>query len=59
MIVYPAKFMQAKDGITVTFPGISEAITCGYSKAQAKEYAVDALKTVLSGSYTSHTAPTC
>jgi antitoxin HicB len=48
MIVYPAKFTQAKDGVTVSFPGIPEAITCGYSEAQAEEYAVDALKTVLS-----------
>lgn len=48
MIVYPAKFVQEDDGITVTFPGIPEAITCGYSEAQAHEYAVDALQVVLS-----------
>ena len=48
MIAYPAKFARAKDGITVTFPGIPEAITCGYSDAEAEDYAVDALKIVLS-----------
>jgi antitoxin HicB len=48
MIVYPAKFDRAKDGIGVTFPGIPEAITCGYSEAEAVEYAVDALETVFS-----------
>jgi hypothetical protein len=48
MIVFPAKFTQAKDGVTVSFPGIPEAITCGYSEAQAEEYAVDPLKIVLS-----------
>jgi predicted RNase H-like HicB family nuclease len=48
MIVYPAKFERAKDGITVTFPGIPEAIACGYSEAEAAEYAVDALETVFS-----------
>ena len=46
MIVYPAKFDRAKDGITVTFPGIPEAITCGFSEAEAVEYAVDALVTI-------------
>lgn len=48
MIVYPAKFDRAKDGIGVTFPGIPEAITCGFSEAQAVEYAVDALETIFS-----------
>jgi antitoxin HicB len=48
MIAYPAKFTHAESGITVTFPGIPEAITCGYSETQAEDYAVDALQTVLS-----------
>ena len=48
MIAYPAKFARAKDGITVTFPGIPEAITCGYSDAEAEDYAVDVLEIVLS-----------
>jgi antitoxin HicB len=46
MIVYPAKFDRAKDGITVTFPDIPEAITCGFSEREAMEYAVDAIITV-------------
>jgi antitoxin HicB len=48
MIVYPAKFKRDKDGISVTFPGVPEAITCGHSEAQAVEYAVDALETIFS-----------
>jgi antitoxin HicB len=48
MIAYPAKFECAKDGITVTFPDIPEAITCGYSEAEAMEYAVDAIITAFS-----------
>jgi len=47
MIVYRAKFDRAKDGIGVTFPDIPEAITCGFSEAQAVEYAVDALVTAI------------
>ena len=46
MIVYPAKFECAKDGITVTFPDIPEAITCGFSEHEAMEYAVDAIITI-------------
>jgi len=45
MIVYPAKFDRAKDGITVTFPDIPEAIACGFSEREAMEYAVDAIIT--------------
>ena len=48
MIVYPAKFDRAKDGITVTFPDIPEAITCGFSEREAMEYAVDAIITAFS-----------
>jgi antitoxin HicB len=48
MIAYPAIFNRADDGITVTFPDIPEAITCGYSDEQAMEYAVDALESILS-----------
>jgi len=43
MIVYPAKFECAGDGITVTFPDIPEAITDGDSEREAMEYAVDAI----------------
>lgn len=46
MIAYPARFECADDGITVTFPDIPEAITCGYSEAEAMEYAVDAIITI-------------
>lgn len=45
MIAYPARFECDEDGITVTFPDIPEAITCGYSEAEAKECAVDAIIT--------------
>jgi len=48
MLAYPAKFDKAEDGITVTFPDIPEAVTCGFSDQQAMEYAVDALESVLS-----------
>src|ERR1022692_569759 len=48
MIVHPAKFDRAKDGITVTFPDIPEAITCGFSEREAVEYAEDAIVTILS-----------
>jgi antitoxin HicB len=48
MIAYPAKFDRADDGITVTFPDIPEAITCGFSEPEAMEYAVDAIETMLS-----------
>ena len=46
MIAYPAKFDCDEDGITVTFPDIPEAITCGYSETEAMEYAVDAIITI-------------
>jgi len=48
MIAYPAKFTQEGKAITVTFPDIAEAITCGYSEAEALDYAADALETALS-----------
>ena len=48
MIAYPAKFTPEKRGFTVTFPDIPEAITCGYSEAEAMEMAVDAIETTLS-----------
>ena len=46
MIAYPAKFDCEDDGVTVTFPDIPEAITCGYSEAEAMEYALDAIITI-------------
>ena len=48
MIAYPAKFTPEDGAFTVTFPDIPEAITCGYSPAEAMAYAEDALATVLS-----------
>lgn len=44
---YYAIFDYADDGITVTFPDIPEAITCGQSTAEAMEMAEDALLTVV------------
>jgi hypothetical protein len=35
MIAYPAKFTPEEGAFTVTFPDIPEAITCGYSPAEA------------------------
>lgn len=40
---YYAHFDYADDGITVTFPDIPEAITCGHSDAEAMEMAEDVL----------------
>jgi antitoxin HicB len=48
MIAYPAKFTAEEGAFTVTFPDIPEAITCGYSAAEAMEYAEDALVAMLS-----------
>ena len=40
---YPANVLQEADGITVTFPDVPEAITCGTTQAEAMERAADAL----------------
>jgi antitoxin HicB len=48
MLAYPAKFAPEKKAISVTFPDLPEAVTCGYSEDEAMEYAVDALETILS-----------
>lgn len=40
---YPAIFDYADDGITVTFPDIPEAITCGQTTVEAMEMAEDVL----------------
>lgn len=40
---YYAHFDCADDGITVTFPDIPEAITCGHSEAEALAMAEDVL----------------
>lgn len=47
-MAYPANFDPEKKAINVTFPDLPEAITCGYSEEEAREYAVDALETILS-----------
>ncbi len=44
---YPARITCKADGCTVTFPDIPEAITCGDTKEEALENAVDALETAL------------
>jgi len=48
MLAYPALFEPEGKGFVVTFPDIPEAITEGNSAAEAMEYAVDALQTILS-----------
>jgi antitoxin HicB len=48
MLAYPAIFTKEKRGITVTFPDFPEAVTCGYSKQEAMEFAIDALEVTLS-----------
>lgn len=47
MIAYRGSFAPDADGITVRFPDFPEAVTCGYTEAQAREYTRDALLTVL------------
>lgn len=45
---YPAIFSEAPDGVTVTFPDVPEAITCGATRAEAEARAADALISALS-----------
>ena len=47
-MAYPAVFEPEGKGFVVTFPDIPEAITDGDSAAEALDYGVDALLTVLS-----------
>ena len=42
-MLYYANFNYADDDITVTFPDIPEAITCGQTTAEALEMAEDVL----------------
>lgn len=44
---YPAVLQQDADGVTVTFPDVPEAITCGSTEAEALERAADALVSAL------------
>ena len=44
---FPAKLLREEDGITVTFPDVPEAITCGNTEAEALLNAEDALETAL------------
>jgi len=46
--VYPAVIEEAEDGVTITFPDVPEAITCGDSREEAFSRAADALVTALS-----------
>jgi len=45
---YPAVFREEPDGVTVTFPDVPEAVTCGGTLAEARTRAADALISALS-----------
>ena len=45
---YPAIFSEERDGITVTFPDVPEAVTWGATLLQARQHAADALISALS-----------
>jgi antitoxin HicB len=50
MSSYPVELTSDDNGtLLVTFPDVSGAVTCGETRAEALENAVDALETVLSG----------
>ena len=44
---YPAELLEEPDGITVTFPDIPGAITCGDTREDALERAEDALVSMM------------
>ena len=44
---FPADVLQEADGVTVTFPDVPEAITCGATRTEALEPAADALVSAL------------
>ena len=45
---YPAEVLEEADGVTITFPDVPEAVTCGDNRAEALARAEDALVTALS-----------
>jgi antitoxin HicB len=45
---YPAVFSEEPDGVTVTFPDVPEAVTCGATRLKERERAADALISALS-----------
>lgn len=45
---YPAIFSEERDGVTVTFPDVPEAVTWGATRSEAREHAGDALISALS-----------
>jgi antitoxin HicB len=45
---YPAEVLEAPDSVTVTFPDVPEAITCGDTTPEALARAQDALVSALS-----------
>jgi predicted RNase H-like HicB family nuclease len=47
--LYPAVFSYAEDGVTVAFPDVPGAITCGQTEAEAVEMAEDVLGEMLYG----------
>ena len=46
---YPARFSRVMDGVTVTFPGLPEAITCGSDLGDAIAEAADCLQEAIAG----------
>jgi len=46
--VYPVMVEEAEDGVTVTFPDVPEAVTCGETREEALAQAPDALVSGLS-----------
>lgn len=44
---YPVDLLEEDDGVTVTFPDVPEAITCGDTCDEALDRAVDCLETAL------------
>jgi antitoxin HicB len=45
---YPAEVLEESDGVTVSFPDVPGAITCGDTRAEALERGQDALISMLS-----------
>lgn len=46
---YPAVFEVNSDGISISFPDISECLSCAFTKRQAGKMAKEALKLALHG----------
>lgn len=48
ILKYPIELHKAKDGITVTFPGMPYGVSCGKNKNEALQNAVDCLEEIIS-----------